>query len=71
MSDDETKALAQLRAGTHVMVPVKLMREAHACMRECGWQLAPAAEQQGDGILQAAVAEVEAQFGEVLGVTDD
>lgn len=38
---------------------------AEACMRECGWHTAQAGEIQGDGILQAAVAEVEAQFSEI------
>lgn len=58
--------LSGLRDGTLVAVPRKLLTEAHACMRACGWQLAPAAEQQGDGVLQLAVAEVEAAFLDLL-----
>jgi hypothetical protein len=53
-------------AGTLAM-PEALLRQAHACMRECGWQLAPASDDGSDGVLQAAVAEVEARFGELLG----
>lgn len=58
--------LASLRAGTHVVVPRKLLTEAHACMRATGWQLAPVSEMDGDGILQLAVAEVEEQFSDLL-----
>lgn len=60
--------LASLRAGEMVAVPRKLLTEAHACMRTCGWQLAPAAEQgtDDDGVLALAVADIEAQFGELL-----
>jgi len=35
-------------------------------MRECGWQLAISAEPQGDGILEAACTEVEADFADAL-----
>lgn len=48
--------------GATIPVPVKLLREAHACMRECGWQLAPAVDDGSDGVLQAAVADVEDRF---------
>lgn len=43
-----------------------IMSRAHAVMRECGWQLAIAAEPQSDGVLEAACTEVEAEFAEVL-----
>jgi hypothetical protein len=43
-----------------------LMRKAHAVMRECGWQLAISAEPAGDGIIEAACTEIEADFGEFL-----
>lgn len=52
--------------GETIAVPVKLLREAHACMRECGWQLAPAADDGSDGVLQAAVADVEDRFRSLL-----
>lgn len=45
-----------------IPVSIKLLREAHACMRACGWHLAPAGEMEGDGVLQLAVAEVEDAF---------
>lgn len=44
----------------------KLMQQAHAVMRQCGWQLAPAAETDGDGVLELAAAEIEAAFGAFL-----
>jgi len=68
VSDAEREVLAALRAGEMVAVPRKLLTEAHACMRTCGWQLAPAAEQgtDDDGVLALAVADIEAQFGELL-----
>lgn len=43
-----------------------LMHKAHAVMRKCGWQLAISAEPQGDGILEAACTEVEADFADAL-----
>jgi hypothetical protein len=42
------------------------MRKAHAVMRECAWQLAVGAEPAGDGILEAACSELEADFREFL-----
>ena len=49
------------------VVPVKLLRAARACMRETGWQLAPANIAHGsDGILELACAEVCEQVGELL-----
>lgn len=47
-----------------------LMRRAHAVMRECGWQLAISAEPAGDGILEAACTEIEADFADLFsGIT--
>lgn len=48
-----------------------LMRKAHAVMRECGWQLAPGCEPQGDGIIELAAAEVEAEFAAALRNMED
>lgn len=47
-------------------VPVKLLREAHAVMRQCGWQLAPAVDDDSDGVLALAAAEIEKAFGDLL-----
>ena len=49
-----------------IPVPVKLLREAHAVMRQCGWQLAPAADDGSDGVLALAAAEIEEAFGDLL-----
>lgn len=43
-----------------------LMRTARAVMRECGWHLAAAAEPNGDGVLEMACTEVEADFASAL-----
>lgn len=59
-------ALAAIEANGAVVVPRKLLAEAHACMRECGWHLAPASAPEGDGVLNLAVAEIEAQVGALL-----
>lgn len=48
-------------------VPVKLMREAHACMRACGWQLAPGNDESEDPTLALAVADIEDRFRKLLG----
>lgn len=53
-------------AETRVKALEALMHKAHAVMRECGWQLAISAEPQGDGILEAACTEVEADFADAL-----
>lgn len=52
---------------TTVAVPLKLLREAHAVMRACGWQLAPASDQSDDPTLALAAAEIEEAFGKLLG----
>ena len=62
--------LAGLRDGSLVAVSLKLLTEAHACMRACGWQLAPGTETDGDGVLQMAVAEIEDQFGCMLAASE-
>ncbi len=63
---DARAALSALEAEGAMVVPRKLLTEAHAVMRECGWHLAAAAEPQSDGILEAARAEVEAAFAELI-----
>lgn len=50
----------------HVMVPRKILAEAHAVMRACGWQLAPASNDVGDGVLNLAAAEIEEKIGAML-----
>ncbi len=67
---DRIALARELLAGTgRVDVDFKLLEAAHACMRETGWQLAPAHVAYGsDGILEAACAEVVEQVGETLDV---
>ena len=43
-----------------------MMTTAHAVMRACGWHLALAGEISGDGVIEAAVGEVEADFADAL-----
>ena len=43
-----------------------LMSRAHAVMRACGWQLAIASDPQGEGVLETACTEIEAEFADVL-----
>lgn len=45
---------------------IGLMRKAHAVMRECGWQLAASAEPNGDGVLELACTEIEADFAAAI-----
>ena len=52
----------------YLMVPRKLMAEAHAVMREAGWHLATAHQRSDDGIIEAAATEIERAFAELLGV---
>lgn len=54
------------RKGADLVVPVKLLREAHAVMRACGWQLAPASDTSEDPTLAAAAAEIEQAFRDLL-----
>lgn len=50
-----------------VVVERKTIVEAHAVMRECGWQLAPASDNvSSDGILEVAAAEIEDKFRAML-----
>lgn len=63
--------LSALSAAGWVVVPRKLLRKAHACMRESGWHLAMAADVHGDGVLQAAVSEVEEGFATLLSPTQE
>jgi hypothetical protein len=69
MAHDRRIALArELLPEEFVVAQRKLLRAAHACMRETGWQLAPAYAARGsDGVLDAACAEVVEQVGELLG----
>jgi len=48
----------------------KLLTEARACMRACGWQLATAGDPQSDGVLEAACSDVEERMGEYLSAPD-
>lgn len=50
----------------HLSVDRKLIEQAHATMRACGWHLAIGAEIQGDGVLEAACAEIEEKFRAAL-----
>lgn len=52
--------------GEAVVVPRKLLAEAHACMRATGWHRANTCNHSGDGVIEAAVAEVEERVGELL-----
>lgn len=45
---------------------MRLMMQARAAMRSCGWHIALASEPSGYGILEAACVEIEAIFGEAL-----
>jgi hypothetical protein len=64
--------LAGLRAAKMAVVPVRLLESAHACMRETGWQLAPAHAARGsDGVLETACAEVCEQVGELLAAAQE
>lgn len=57
--------IAALRAENERLI--RLIRLVHPVMRECGWQLAPACAAEGsDGILEAACAEIEEEFGDML-----
>lgn len=54
-----------------ITVPTKLMQEALAVMRECGWQNATKYKPQSDGILEAACTEIEGKFSELLEGNND
>lgn len=58
--------LCAIDAAGYAVVPIKTLREAHAVMRECGWQLAPASVSSGDGTLETACAEIEENFSDML-----
>lgn len=46
---------------------IRVIRLAYQVMRECGWQLVPACAAEGsDGIIEAACAEIEEEFGDML-----
>lgn len=64
--------LSALAAAGYVVVPTKLVDAAHACMRETGWQLAPAnIARNSDGILELACAEVCERVGELLAASQE
>lgn len=64
--DEARAALDALRVAGFTVVPVKLLSEAHAVMRACSWQLAPGSETQSDGVLEAAAAEIEDKFRDLI-----
>lgn len=69
---DADEIVAALSAAGYVVVPTKLLAAAHACMRETGWQLAPAnIARNSDGILELACAEVCEQVGELLAAAQE
>lgn len=63
-------ALAALDAAGFTVVPKELLSNALAVMRECGWHLAISAEPHGDGILEAACTEIEADFAMLAAVRE-
>lgn len=61
-----TAALAE-RENAQV-IDTKLLKEAHAVMRACGWNLAPSSDNiSTDGVLECAAAEIEEKFRAALG----
>ena len=54
-----------------ILVPIKLLREAHACMRATGWHLAPAARTSDDGVIEAAVSEKERSLASLLNEAEE
>lgn len=54
-----------------ILVPTKLLREARACMRATGWHLAPAAQTSDDGVIEAAVSEIERAFASLLNEAEE
>lgn len=52
--------------GLLAATPLKLLTEARAVMRACGWHLAPAADSSDDPTLALAAAEIEAAIGAIL-----
>lgn len=66
VQDDARAVLAAIEGAGFVIAPRRLLVEAHACMRETGWHLAPACDGPGDGVLAVAVADVEDRFTTLL-----
>ena len=64
MSDELTTPVS---AAETIEVPLKLLREAHAVMRACGWQDAPALDTSEDPTLALAAAEIQEAFLKLLG----
>ena len=70
--DRDAKAIdAAVQAAGGMAVERKLLAEAHAAMRACGWHLATAAEPAGDGVLEAACSEIEAAFARLLATVEN
>ncbi len=49
-----------------IEVSRKLLREALAVMKACGWQFAVCSEPQSDGVLEAACTEIHDKFEDIL-----
>jgi hypothetical protein len=62
----EAPEAEQAVQATTIPVSLKLLREAHAVMRACGWQLAPASDESDDPTLALAAAEIEGAFQDLL-----
>lgn len=56
---------ASIRAD-QIIMPRALVEQAHAAMLETGWHLAPAHATSGDGVIEAAVAEIEERFAAAI-----
>lgn len=56
---------AAIRAD-QIIMPRALVEQAHAAMLETGWHLAPAHATPGDGVIEAAVAEIEERFAAAI-----
>ena len=56
---------ASIRADQIIMSRA-LVEQAHAAMLETGWHLAPAHATSGDGVIEAAVAEIEERFAAAI-----
>jgi hypothetical protein len=63
---DAFNALERERDGLLALIAL-----ARSVMRECSWHLAVSAEPRGDGVLEAACAEIEEKFATVLGASGD
>jgi hypothetical protein len=62
-------AIAALKDAGFVIAPLKLLSEAHACMLETGWHDATSHQRSGDGVIEAAVSDIERRFAEIADFT--